>query len=69
MLFFRHPRPIIDGRAVAVQIAQRKVQDTQDNRVLVIERKPEQAATKLNQETLMPYPAPVVCAASGVRDE
>jgi hypothetical protein len=68
MLFFRHPRPIIDGRAVAVQIAQRKVQDTQDNRVLVIERKPEQRATKLNEQTSRPYPDQV-CAASGVRGE
>jgi hypothetical protein len=42
MLFFRHPRPVIDGRAVAVQIAQRKAEATRDNHVLVIERKPGQ---------------------------
>jgi hypothetical protein len=42
MLFFRHPKPVIDGRAVAVQIAQRKVETTGNNRVLVVERKPDQ---------------------------
>jgi hypothetical protein len=42
MLFSRHPRPVIDGRAVAVQIAQRKAEATRHNHVLVIERKPDQ---------------------------
>jgi hypothetical protein len=39
MLFFRHPKPVIDGRAVAVQIAQRKVESTMCLKTLTVERK------------------------------
>jgi hypothetical protein len=35
VFFFRHPRPVIDGRAVAVQVAEREVGTDMDLRVLV----------------------------------
>jgi hypothetical protein len=40
MLFFRHPRPVIDGRAVAVQIAQRKAEATACLHTLIVDRQP-----------------------------
>jgi hypothetical protein len=43
MFFFRHPRPVIDGRAVAVQVAQKKVTtDTNLNVLVVPGHKPSQ---------------------------
>jgi hypothetical protein len=36
MFFFRHPRPVVDGRAVAVQVAQKKVSSGTEMHVLVI---------------------------------
>lgn len=64
MLFFRHPRPVIDGRAVAVQIAQRKVQASQDNQVIIIENKPVAQTTAGHDQQL---PAPLPGPASSTR--
>jgi hypothetical protein len=35
MFFFRHPKPVVDGRAVAVQVVQQKAARTQAATVLV----------------------------------
>ena len=39
MFFFRHPRPVVDGRAVAVQVVQQKAARPQAT-VLVAEHAP-----------------------------
>lgn len=36
MFFFRHPRPVTDGRAVAVQVVQQKVRADAELRVLTV---------------------------------
>ena len=36
MFNFLHPRPVVDGRAVAVQIAEQKTSDRQDTRTLIV---------------------------------
>lgn len=36
MFFFRHPRPVIDGRAIAVQVTQQKVTRDTNLHVLVV---------------------------------
>jgi hypothetical protein len=36
VLFFRHPRPVIDGRAVAVQVAENKTAIDTNLHVLVV---------------------------------
>ena len=37
MFFFRHPRPIIDGRAVAVQVVQQKAARETSHAVLIVD--------------------------------
>ncbi|QNA89651.1 hypothetical protein G4G28_16380 [Massilia sp. Dwa41.01b] len=37
MFFFRHPRPVIDGRAVAVQVVQQKATRETSHAVLVVD--------------------------------
>lgn len=37
MFFFRHPRPVIDGRAVAVQVVQQRSTRASTQAVLVVE--------------------------------
>jgi len=39
MFNFRHPKPVIDGRAVAVQVVQQKQAAKPQAGVLVVERK------------------------------
>lgn len=36
MFFFRHPRPVIGGRAVAVQVTQQKITPDTNLNVLVV---------------------------------
>jgi hypothetical protein len=46
VFFFRHPRPVIDGRAVAVQVVQQKTTTDVDLHVLVASGpKPDQTDT------------------------
>lgn len=37
MFFFRHPRPVVDGRTHAVQVVQRKVTQEVSRTLLVVE--------------------------------
>ena len=37
MFFFRHPQPVIDGRAVAVQVVQQKATQAVSRTVLIVE--------------------------------
>ncbi len=39
MFNFRHPRPVVDGRAVAVQVVQQKQASKPQTGVLVIDKK------------------------------
>jgi len=50
MFNFRHPKPVIDGRAVAVQVVQQKQAITPQTGVLVVDSKEPAAA--------VPPPAP-----------
>ncbi|MCC2963649.1 hypothetical protein LK540_24735 [Massilia sp. IC2-278] len=43
MFNFRHPRPVVDGRAVAVQVVQQKQASKPQTGVLVIDKKEEPA--------------------------
>jgi len=43
MFNFRHPRPVVDGRAVAVQVVQQKQASKPQTGVLVIDEKEEPA--------------------------
>ena len=36
MFNFLHPRPVVDGRAVAMQIVQQKTSAQQDTRMLIV---------------------------------
>lgn len=36
MFNFFHPKPVVDGRAVAVMVVQQKASALQDNRTLVV---------------------------------
>ena len=38
MFFFRHPKPVIDGRAVAVQIVQQKATQAVSRTVLIVDK-------------------------------
>ena len=38
MFFFRHPKPIIDGRAVAVQMVQQKANQAVSRTLLIVEK-------------------------------
>jgi hypothetical protein len=37
MFFFRHPKPVVDGRAVAVQVVQQKANQAVSRTVLIVE--------------------------------
>ena len=37
MFFFRHPKPVVDGRAVAVQFVQQKTTNEVSRTVLIVE--------------------------------
>ncbi len=55
MFFFRHPKPVVDGRAVAVQVVQQKAVRTQATNVLVVEdRRPEAEVKPAPAETDAP---------------
>jgi hypothetical protein len=45
MFFFRHPKPIIDGRAVAVQVVQQTTTDAVSRTLLIVETPPVPALT------------------------
>jgi len=47
MFFFRHPKPVIDGRAVAVQMVQQKATQAVSRTVLIVETPPAPAETSL----------------------
>lgn len=53
MFFFHHPQPIIDGRAVAVQVVQQKATQAVSRTVLILETPPAPA---------MRLEAPFACA-------
>lgn len=38
MFFFRHPRPVVDGRAVAVQVVQQKATQERSRTVLIVDK-------------------------------
>jgi hypothetical protein len=40
MFFFRHPRPVVDGRAVAVQVVQQKTTNEVSRTLLIVETPP-----------------------------
>jgi hypothetical protein len=40
MFFFRHPKPVVDGRAVAVQVVQQKTTNEVSRTVLIVETPP-----------------------------
>jgi hypothetical protein len=44
MFFFRHPKPVIDGRAVAVQIVQQKANQAVSRTVLIVEKREQAGA-------------------------
>ncbi|MGI4718395.1 MAG: hypothetical protein ACRYGO_12805 [Janthinobacterium lividum] len=44
MFNFLHPRPVVDGRAVAVQIVQQKVSARQETRTLIVTTEVENRA-------------------------
>jgi len=37
MFFFRHPKPVVDGRAVAVQVVQQKDTQAVSRTLLIVE--------------------------------
>jgi hypothetical protein len=37
MFFFRHPKPVIDGRAVAVQVVQQKATQEVSRTLLIVD--------------------------------
>jgi len=37
MFFFRHPKPVVDGRAVAVQVVQQKTTREVSRTLLIVE--------------------------------
>ena len=45
MFNFFHPRPVIDGRAVAVKVVQQKASTQQDTRTLVVASRQTAVAT------------------------
>ncbi len=38
MFFFRHPKPVVDGRAVAVQVVQQKATQALSRTVLIVDK-------------------------------
>ena len=40
MFFFRHPQPVIDGRALVVQMVQQKASRAVSRTVLIVDDKP-----------------------------
>jgi hypothetical protein len=38
MFFFRHPKPVVDGRAVAVQVVQQKATQAVSRTLLIVEK-------------------------------
>lgn len=44
MFFFRHPRPVVDGRAVAVQVVQQNESQAVSRTLLIVETRSAQAA-------------------------
>jgi len=44
MFFFRHPKPVIDGRAVAVQVVQQNETQAVSRTVLIVETRSAEAA-------------------------
>jgi hypothetical protein len=40
VFFFRHPKPVVDGRAVAVQVVQQKKANEVSRTVLIVETPP-----------------------------
>ena len=44
MFFFRHPKPVVDGRAVAVQVVQQKATQAVSRTVLIVETPPAKTA-------------------------
>ncbi|MBD8532450.1 MULTISPECIES: hypothetical protein [unclassified Massilia] len=58
MFFFRHPKPIIDGRAVAVQVVQQKATQAVSRTVLIVETPPASAG---QPEASHPAPAQDAC--------
>jgi hypothetical protein len=43
MFFFRHPKPVVDGRAVAVQVVQQKDTQAVSRTLLIVETRPATA--------------------------
>jgi len=41
MFFIRHPKPVVDGRAVAVQVVQQRAAQEVSRSVLIVEKPPE----------------------------
>jgi hypothetical protein len=48
MFFFRHPKPVVDGRAVAVQVVQQKATQEVSRTVLIVERRNVAPTVPLN---------------------
>lgn len=53
MFSFFHPRPVVDGRAVAVKVVQQKASAQQDTRTLVVtSRKTDLTKLSTNDEVV-----------------
>lgn len=50
MFNFLHPRPVVDGRAVVVQIVQQKASSQQDTRTLVVTTKSAGSTKSLQRD-------------------
>lgn len=54
MFFFRHPKPVVDGRAVAVQVVQQKATDMVSRTLLIVEAPRSPAAKPVEAEPELP---------------
>ena len=52
MFNFLHPRPAVDGRAVAVHIVQQKASSQQDERMLIVAVENDDPGRSLQQEAV-----------------
>ena len=70
MFFFRHPKPVVDGRAVAVQMVQQKANPAVSRTVLIVEARESAPAppSALTAPQPAPCPAAMTAAPASARD-
>ena len=64
MFYFRHPKPVIDGRAVAVQMVQQKATQAVSRTVLIVEKPETAPAVPSTLVSPQPAPCPVAMTAA-----